>query len=285
VKYAFNTWCYGSFPVWLPSYPLPEVVARLARIGYDGIEIGCAAPHAWPNYLGPEQRAAIRSSLNDNRLAAASLLPAPGGGPGANPASSIAEERQWTERHYCDVVDLAADLGASRVLYIAGWQIFGTSRRDAWRTTLQTLTAVAAHAETRGVTLCVEPTSADSNLIESADQALELVAECGKANVKVMFDTFHALYRNEDPADYVPRMRDHLDHVHFADYDRLPPGSGGMDFRPVMEALLDVGFAGYVTMEIGFTSRAVHPDSIARKALVHLRQLEAAIQGGRGPAA
>ena len=43
-KYAFNTWVYGSFPVWVPSYPLDEVIRRLARIGYDGIEIGCAAP-------------------------------------------------------------------------------------------------------------------------------------------------------------------------------------------------------------------------------------------------
>ena len=27
---------------------LDEAIRRLARIGYDGIEIGCAAPHAWP---------------------------------------------------------------------------------------------------------------------------------------------------------------------------------------------------------------------------------------------
>ncbi len=27
-KYAFNTWCYGSFPVWVPAYPLDEVIRR-----------------------------------------------------------------------------------------------------------------------------------------------------------------------------------------------------------------------------------------------------------------
>ena len=41
-KYAFNTWVYGSFPVWVPAYTLDETIRRLARIGYDGIEIGCA---------------------------------------------------------------------------------------------------------------------------------------------------------------------------------------------------------------------------------------------------
>lgn len=30
MKYSFNTWVYGSFPVWLPSYPLDEVIRRLA---------------------------------------------------------------------------------------------------------------------------------------------------------------------------------------------------------------------------------------------------------------
>jgi protein FrlC len=46
MKYAFNTWAYGSFSVWLPAYPLEEAIRRLAAIGYDGVEIGCAAPHA-----------------------------------------------------------------------------------------------------------------------------------------------------------------------------------------------------------------------------------------------
>ena len=58
-KYAFNTWCYGSFPVWVPSYPLDEVIRRLARIGYDGIEIGCAAPHAWPAHLDAARRRVV----------------------------------------------------------------------------------------------------------------------------------------------------------------------------------------------------------------------------------
>jgi protein FrlC len=36
-KYSFNTWCYSSFPVWVPSYPIEEAVRRIARIGYEGI--------------------------------------------------------------------------------------------------------------------------------------------------------------------------------------------------------------------------------------------------------
>ncbi|URJ46957.1 hypothetical protein MF628_001541 [Paenibacillus polymyxa] len=41
---SFNTWAYSSFPSWVPSYPLEEVIKRLSGFGYDAIEIGCAAP-------------------------------------------------------------------------------------------------------------------------------------------------------------------------------------------------------------------------------------------------
>lgn len=277
MKYAFNTWCYGSFPTWLPAYPLDDVIRRLARIGYDGIEIGCASPHAWPDFLSADARKSIAQTLKSNKLAVSSMLPAPGGGPGNNPASAIAEERTWTRKHYKDVVDLASDLECPRVLYIAGWQIFGVTTDDAWKWSLECLVDVAEHAKSKGVTIAVEPTPADSNLIETADDALSLMKQAGQSNVKVMFDTIHALYRNEDPSDYVHRMKDHLDHIHMSDYDRLAPGAGGMDFRPVMQALKDIGFDGYVTMEIGFAARSTHPDSIARGALDHLKGIESSL--------
>jgi protein FrlC len=274
MKYAFNTWCYGSFPTWVPSYPLEEAVRRLARIGYDGIEIGCAAPHAWPAYLPPARRKELRRLMEGEGLPAVSLLPAPGGGPGFNGASPYGEERAGTVAHYKEVVDLAADLGAKLVLYIAGWQIFGTSRADAWAYSRDSLAEIAGHAAERGITICVEPTSADSNLVETADDALEMMRETGMGNVKVMFDTYHALYRNEVSADYIRVMGADLAHIHFADTDRRAPGDGTVDWVSVMQAAKDTGFAGHLTMEIGFNTRSVDPDAIARRALTYVKSIE-----------
>ena len=59
MKYAFDTWAYSSYPAFLPAYPLDEAIRRLAAIGYDGVEIGCAAPHAWPPYLSNARRREI----------------------------------------------------------------------------------------------------------------------------------------------------------------------------------------------------------------------------------
>jgi sugar phosphate isomerase/epimerase len=237
MKYAFNTWAYSSFPAWLPCYPLDEAIRRIAAIGYDGVEIGCAAPHAWPAYLSKERRAELRNLLEASGLQAVSLLPTPGGGPGFNPASPLPEEREATVRYYNEVIDLASDLGAKKVLYIAGWQIFGTSRQQAWDRTKNCLDQIASHADKKGITIVVEPTAAVTNLIETADDAMELMRSVARDNVKVMFDTFHALYRNEIPADYVRATRDDLVHIHVSDSSRVIPGEGRVDWIGLMQAL------------------------------------------------
>ncbi|MGN6101169.1 MAG: sugar phosphate isomerase/epimerase family protein [Devosia sp.] len=273
-KYSFNTWCYSSFPVWVPSYSLEEAARRIAAAGYDGIEIGCAAPHAWPAHLSPGRRAELKSLFADLGLTVSSLLPAPGGGPGNNPTSLLPEERAATIAHYKEVIDLARDLGSERVLYIAGWRSFGVSREDALGWSLDALVAIGKYAAERGVTICIEPTSADSNLIDTAGEALRLREQSGLSNVKVMFDTYHALYRNEVSSDYVYEMAPHLAHVHFADLDRLPPGEGVVDWVGVMQALRDVSFDGFVTMEIGFAARRVEPDRYARSAITYLKSIE-----------
>ena len=273
-KYAFNTWAYSSFPVWVPSYTLEDTIKRIARAGYEGIEIGCAAPHAWPAYLNAQRRTDLRALMADQNLPAVSLLPAPGGGPGNNVASPMVEERIATIAHYKEVVDLAHDLGATKVIYIAGWRVFGTPFQQAWDWTLSALKDIGRYAADKGVTICIENTAADSNLIDTVGQALLLRDEVGLNNVQLMFDTYHALYRNEVSSDQVYEIGKHLAHVHFADTNRLPPGEGSVDWVGVLQALKDINFTGYCTMEIGFNMRSVEPDRYARSAITYLKSIE-----------
>lgn len=268
---AFNTWPYSGFPVWVPSYPLDDVINRLSSFGYDAIEIGCASPHAWPDYLSKDRRQEISTLLKQKNLKVAAMLPAPGGGPGMNPSSPLAEERAFTINHYKEVVRLAHEWECPTVMWIAGWVVHGTSQQDAWNSSLEGLGDVAKYAKELGVTMVVEPTPADSNLIETADDALLLSEQTGASNVKVMFDTFHALYRNEVASDYVYRMADKLHHVHIADSDRLPPGQGRCDFPAVLKALKEIKYDGYLSMEVGFHTRQAEPDWYARTSIEYLK--------------
>ncbi|OLN21970.1 sugar phosphate isomerase [Domibacillus antri] len=269
---AFNTWPYSGFPVWVPSYPLDDVINRLSSFGYDAIEIGCASPHAWPDYLSKERRQEILALLKQKNLKVAAMLPAPGGGPGMNPSSPLSEERAFTINHYKEVVRLAHEWECPTVMWIAGWVVHGTQQQDAWNYSLEGLGDVAKYAKELGVTMVVEPTPADSNLIETADDALLLSEQTGASNVKVMFDTFHALYRNEVASDYVYRMADKLHHVHIADSDRLPPGQGRCDFPAVLKALKEINYDGYLSMEVGFHTRQAEPDWYARTSIEYLKE-------------
>jgi len=278
MKYAFNTWVYSSFPNWVPAYPLKDTIDRLARIGYDGIELGCASPHAWPYFLDADKRREINRWLKDAGIVFSSLLPVPGGGPGANIASAIKEEREWSVQHVKDVVDMAVDFNCDKVLIVCGWMIYGTPQKEAWSYSREGIRSIAEYAKTKGVSLTLEPTPTDSNLVESADDALNMMEEVGLDNVSVMFDTAHAFYRNEPPTDYIYRMGKDLKHIHLTDYDRKAPGTAGCDFVSIMQALKDVNYDGYVTMETGFTARGNHPDSIARISLEHLKAIECTLK-------
>jgi len=270
MKLSFNSWAYSSFPVWLPAYPIEYVIRSLARIGYDGVELGCASPVAYPPYMTREHRARIKGLLQEEKIEVSSVLPVPGGAIGNNVASPIEAEREQAVQSYKDSVDLASDLGGRICLYIAGWVVWGCDKDRAWEWSRTALRDIAAHAKTRDVVIAVEPTPADSNLIESADDALKLMRESGMDNVGVMFDTFHVHYRQEVPTDYVDKMGDNLLHVHISDADRRPPGSS-TDFSLLIDALKSIGYGGYLAMEIGFSSRAVHPNSYAKQSFDYMK--------------
>ncbi|MGB3909023.1 MAG: sugar phosphate isomerase/epimerase [Pseudolysinimonas sp.] len=273
MKISYNTWSYSSFFVWVPSYTLDETIKRIAGLGYDGIEIGAAAPHAYPAHLGADRRAQVRDLLQEHGIALSSMLPAPSGGPGNNPASPYIEERRATVEHYKELAELTAFWGGKTLIYLPGWAIFGTSRRQAWEWSREVLTEVADAIEHTGVTLVIEPTSHDTNLCVSADDAIELMQDVNRPNVKLMFDTFHVNYSREVNTDYVYKMGADLKHIHISDNDRLPPGKGVVDFPSIIEAMIDIEFDGYLTMETGFHRRGIEPDQDAREGIEYLRPL------------
>ena len=98
--------------------------------------------------------------------------------------------------------------------------------------------------------------------------------DCGVPNVKTMFDTYHALYRDDVSADHVRILGKDLVHIHFADIDRARARRRHRRLAGRLQAAKDIGFAGHLTMEIGFHTRKADPDHLARRALSYLKGIE-----------
>ena len=140
------------------------------------------------------------------------------------------------------------------------------------------LTAIGQHAQRLGIRLLIEPTPSDANLVETLDDAKELRAQSGLDNVDLMFDVAHALFRAEQPEDYVRLYGADIRHIHLSDYNRMAPGDSGYDFTEMMQALKDISFDGYLTMEAAFTKRSEQPFTAARRAIEYLRGIEATLR-------
>ena len=271
MRLSFNSWLYCAFPTWLPLRSLDEVIDLLGNLGYDGIEIGAAAPHAFPEFLDPGRRQQLRQRLHAGRLEVSALCPALGGAPGYNPASPDEAERTAGRRYIDECINLAHDLACENVIWLGGYRRFGQDPGEAWSFAVEALRHASAHAEAQGVHLVVEPTAADSNVLDDAGDCLRLIADAG-VGCDVMLDTFHILHRQDDLREAMRTARGRLGYVHLADLNRDAPGTH-TDFGPVISELQSIGYDGWLAMEIGFNRRESNPDALASRALASVREL------------
>lgn len=271
MKFAFNTFPYSSFPTFLPTYSLEETIRSISASGYDAVEIGCCAPHAWPQHLSKDRRQEIRSIAMGEGLEISALLPAIGGGFGCNPCSALRAERQATAAHYIDIIDLASDLGAGMVLYIGGWRAEGMPRETGWAHSVDCLRHISSHANDRGITIAIEPTTADTNLIDTPADARRMMQDVAASNVKLMFDTFHMNFAGDSFEGCVAEMAGDLANIHMADTDRKAIGDGDMDWHSCLGTLVATNYEGFVTVETGFGRRGIDPGEIASRSIRHLR--------------
>jgi sugar phosphate isomerase/epimerase len=277
MKLAFSTNAYLKFS-------FAEAVRRLAAIGYAGVEVMADVPHAWPAGLLEEQKKGIRDALAGNGLAISNV--------NAFMMNAINDARQrywhpsWIEpdRHYRQVridhtiraLDLARELGSPCITTEPGGPVEpGDSWSAALRLFVEGLKPVAAHAEKQGVLLLVEPEP--DLLIENADQFLEFMQHIDSPAVGLNFDIGHFYCVGNDPAATIHRLARYLRHVHLEDiaatrvHHHLIPGEGAINFRSTIQALRDIGYQGWITIEL--YPYVDDPDSAARTAFGRVRKI------------
>ena len=99
----------------------------------------------------------------------------------------------------------------------------------------------------------------ETNLLNTAVQALALMEDIDRPNVRVHLDTYHMNIEETDMVMPVLACEDKLGYVHIGDSHRGYLGSGGVDFGAFFRALIHIGYQGPITFE-SFSSAVLAPD-------------------------
>lgn len=169
-------------------------------------------------------------------------------------SSPDADTRQRGIEYLMRCVEVSAEMGAlsfSGVLYSAlGKRISTFPGREYFERAAEALRRVARRARELGLTVGIEPVNRyESFLINTCDQALELLAMVGEPNLKIHLDSYHMNIEENDFYTPTKKAIPHLCHYHLSESHRGIPGTGTVDWDGIFRALAEGGYRGIVGME------------------------------------
>ena len=225
-----------------------ELLPRIKEAGLDGIEIPIFNPPAFP-------AAAIRGELAKYDLRCTTCTVIPRGLSLGDPDAGI---RRSTREYVATVLKAAAEVGAellvgpvySPVGYFTGVRRTGEEWNravESWQELRPTV------AET--VPVAIEPLNRfETYFLNTIDDAARLCDAVNDPRIGILIDTFHANIEEKSIAAALQRAGRHLKHLHTCENDRGIPGSGNVDWPGFFQAVRDVGYDGWLTIEsFGFS--------------------------------
>jgi sugar phosphate isomerase/epimerase len=240
-----------------------ENISRIAKIGYDGVELAIRDPASI-------DVAALNTALASTGL----VVPAIGTGQayGEDGLSFTAEDasvRQAAVARIKSHIHLAAQLDAVVILgLIRGVTPPTSSQARAMERLIEALIICAVFAADHGVRLALEPINRyETDLITTIDQGLALIDQVETDALGLLPDTFHMNIEEVSIEDSIRNAASRIYHFHVADSNRWYPGAGHLDFKHMLSVLKDINYTGWVSAET-----LPHPDTAtaAEQGLAHL---------------
>jgi sugar phosphate isomerase/epimerase len=300
-KYAI---CNEPFGAW----PCEKTFAFAAKCGYTGIEIApftlapsekgtgtiygngperasqqaCLSPFP----ISAARRAEIRKMAKRAGLEVVGLHWLLAKTTGFHLTSPDAAVRRKTAQYFGELANLCADLGG-RIMVLGSPQqrnlAPGMTKAQGMKFAAEVLQAVAPTLEKAKVVIALEPLAAvETNFLTSAAEGAELVALVDSPTCRLHLDCkamageqgAAGLSPTEVSARYIPALihqfRRLFVHFHANDPNRQGPGFGKLDFVPIMKALAEVKYRGWVSVEpIDLTPGA---ERLARESIDYLRR-------------
>jgi sugar phosphate isomerase/epimerase len=269
IKLAFSTNAFKR-------YSLEDSIREIAKIGYSGVEILCDIPHAYAPTFTDDQIRSLKKTLASSNMQISNLnaftLYAIGD---TYHPSWIEDSREMRIEHTIECIRLAKKIGAKHLSTEPGGPVLpppppppppSSSSSQQQRQQCQDIsrlekifldgvTRVGKMAEEEDIKVLIEPEP--GLLIENSRQFKNFMTKIINSKyIRLNFDIGHFYCVNEDPAKVVYELSDYIEHFHLADiahtriHNHLIPGKGSIDFRSVLDAMDDIGYRGFVTVEL-----------------------------------
>jgi len=271
MKLAFSTNAYRN-------YSLEESIHSIASLGYDGIEIMCDEPHAFPP-LSKDKISSIKKSLSQNNLSISNL----------NGFMLCAIKNfhhpSWIEKsipyrkkrieHTKNCLRLAKELGAKSVSTEPGGPpTIGFEGKDL-ALFEEGIHEVLPVAEENKVRLLIEPEP--GLIIENSTQFINFIERFDSQFLGLNFDIGHFYCVGENPENLIKNLQEYIFHIHLEDisksrlHNHLIPGLGSINFKKIFTSICDIRYKGFVTVELYPYQK--NPEEAARKSLEFLNSI------------
>lgn len=224
---------------------MADACSAAAECNFDAIEIFAPAADAVsPNELNP--------LLQEYGLAVAAV------GTGAGMVKHGLSLTDPCETRRCQasdfirsIIDMGGQWHAPAIIGSMQGRWGGDVSRDqALDWLAEALNELGPYAARHGVPLIYEPLNRyETNLITTMAEGAAFLQSLATDNVKLLGDLFHMNIEEADLGDAIRAAGAHLGHVHFVDSNRRAAGLGHLDFTPVVAALREIGYEGYLSAE------------------------------------
>jgi sugar phosphate isomerase/epimerase len=246
----------------------------IAQTGYTGIEVAPFALSGPPAALKPDERARYRAVAREHGLEIIGLHWLLAKTQGLHLTSRDDAVRRATSEYLAQLAELCADLGGSIMVFGSPLQrnlADGMTREEGLELATQVFRAALPRVADRGVTICMEPlTPKETNFINTCGEAAELIERVAHPQFKLHQDVKAMLSEPEPIPALIDKWRGLTRHFHVNDSNLLGPGMGETDYRPILRALLESGYDGWVSVEVFDYSPGC--EHIARASIACLRE-------------
>ncbi len=242
--------------------------------GYTGIEIAPFTLATYATDISPARREEVHRQAADAGLEVVGLHWLLAKTEGFYLTSPDVDMRRRTSDYLAELARLCRDLGGSLMVLGSPQQrnlLPGVAKPDAMRYAADCIQGALPVLEQNEVVLCVEPLGpAEGDFLLTAAEGVQLCEMIGSPHCRLHLDV-KAMSSESTPAPELIRAnRTLLHHFHANDPNRQGPGFGEVDFVPIFQALGEIDYRGWVSVEVFDYTPGV--ERLARESINYMRQ-------------